>query len=93
MNSDALARKCVEDLERQMTDSHLILCRTQGKAPLYFAGYHKRTRAPLYTFDASLARRFALDDKMLLDAFVLHLKRAHAHHVFPVRHANHAARR
>jgi hypothetical protein len=30
---------------------------------------------------------------MLLDAFVLHLKRAHAHHVFPVRHANHAARR
>ena len=70
-------------LEREMVDSDIILChRPLGKHPKYFCGFHPNRRTPVYSYDAGLARRFAVNEPQLVHAYVEHLKNAHGHEVF-----------
>ena len=73
-------------LQNQLKDHDLILVhRPLGKHPRYFCGLHHRTRVPVYSYSAHLARRFPTNDGVL-KAFVDHLQRSHGHDVYVSKH-------
>ena len=87
---EKMAATFIRNLEQSQHDQELrdyvvlVHRHAPGRPVRYFAGLHRYTHRPLYSYDVQFAKKFNPRDLRLLEAFVNHLQQIHGHRVHPI---------